>query len=652
MISDENYKFIDKGTGLIATAPYNFISLPKDICAPKGWAGIDVDQYKNAEALHDIYVQYLREQGEHSGYIEVDITTKTSTLVGGYGEKSGESSFFTIQNKQPLIPGSSIRGMIRNLFKIVTASSFREDEDFTEKSLYYRSLAAPKYARELQSTYMGEMRLDNRITKAKTRDLRKRGFLVRTRDVNGVQWRMYLCAPSTNKDGKVAKSANQDQNYKGEVKWEKNGNIVSTKVTINCINGEDENKDKNNVYTFIWKKGAEYIVPNHVIEAYRLDEKRNGLDVLTDCAITGSEAKDYSGITNADLMAPCFFTLDGGQVAHFGAPLYYRIPYRSSIGSHIPKTLKTKKVDYTDLVFGLKEYWGGRLSFGDATLSKDFFEKGNCLDEQEVSVALLGPNPTSFQLYLDQGEKGNRLHWDNTEADIRGIKYYWHRPETTNESDSEKITTKCKNRVKPGVTFTGKVYFKSLTTEELGALCKVLFMGTGNHGEEFGTRNEGRQFKIGKGKSIGWGSVEIRSKLFLERENSYSERAMWSEEGIVPMYNEISLEGDSQSVDALIDVFDEYAKQAMGASNHKTLEKAIKELYYMMDPEVLKTDCVKKTTMMTLPEANNKTGNKQQDRNNRNNAQKDRRLIDRTALYPVEKFIDVSLDGQFRKKNE
>ena len=84
-------KFIDKrNSGLIATAPYNFVSLPTDICVPKGWKGIDVDN----EAIYDSYLTYVRDFGTYSGYIEVDITTKTSTLVGGYGDSRQLPSWY------------------------------------------------------------------------------------------------------------------------------------------------------------------------------------------------------------------------------------------------------------------------------------------------------------------------------------------------------------------------------------------------------------------------------------------------------------------------------------------------------------------------------------------------------------------------------
>lgn len=632
-------KFIDRKSRSIATVPYNFVPLRKDICEPKGWNNVEIDKDKGCQdkgklkRLYNTYVQYVHDCGEHSGYIEVDITTRTSTLIGEYDEDTNDSagnrtsSFFSIQKDQPIIPGSSLRGMVRNLFKTVTASSFRAGEDFTEKTLYYRSFAAPKHALGSKEAYMKTMRLRKGET-------RKRGFLVRIREAKGVQWRMYECAPVRN-DKYVTRPPTE------KVDWSKFGTTKTVEVIIDCINQPlEENKKKrmdniggrvddieskvNNKYMFKWSNNRGYTVPEYVIEAYRDDTKRVGLDVLKKSALTGSDVAEFLKIPNADFVAPCFFTVSGNQVIHFGAQMYYRIPYKKSIEKHVPDTLKTGRVDYTDLVFGLKEYWGGRVSFEDAKLSEAVLRENKFLDRRLQSVALLGPNPTSFQLYLDQEKDDLCLHWDS-DADIRGVKHYWHREEGDNEG-AEKVTTKCKNRVRPGVTFKGKVYFKSLTNEELGALCKVLFMGTGNHGGEFGTRNEKRQYKIGKGKSIGWGSVSMTSKLFLEREDSYAKKEMWSADGIMPLYNEIPLEGKQNSVDALIAAFDCYTKEVM-KEQHQSLKEGMETLYKMMNPDALGEHQDEKTKMMPINDSN------------------DKRFANRTSLLPVEKFINVSLNG-------
>lgn len=663
-------KFVDGSCGLIATAPYNFVPLPTDICIPKDWN--DVNEYlsksddeNNKEPkeiekkLYNKYVQYVHDYGKHSGYIEVDITTRTSTLIGEYYEDSKDeriASFFSIQKKKPIIPGSSLRGMVRNLFKTVTASSFRDGEDFTDKTLYYRSFAAAKDAPAVRAkdAYVTSMQIGEN-------ESRRRGFLVRIREAKGVQWRMYECAPVSN-DKYVTLAPTK------KVDWSKFESTKTVEVIISCIKQpKEKNKIKrldkrerqldnkknrvNNKYSFKWCKDKEYIVPESVVEAYREDTKRVGLDVLGGAALKSSKVKEFLDIPNIDLIAPCFFTVDPitNYVDHFGAQLYYRIPYKKSIKEHVLNTLNTKRVDYTDLVFGLKEYWGGRVSFEDAKLSLEFFEEDEFLDTTLRSVALLGPNPTSFQLYLDQDGDNQCLHW-NDDATIRGVKHYWHREEGQNEG-AEKVSTKCKIRVKPGVTFKGKVYFKSLTNEELGALCKVLFMGTGNNDGEFGTRNEERQYKIGKGKSIGWGSVSITSKLFLERKDSYTRKVMWSADGIVPLYEKIPLDGEDRSVDTWIEIFDCYAKDAMDGQ-YESLEKGMKSLYYMMNPKALGENDTQKTTMMTIPKAKKKIYVNGKLKKSEEKEDEDRRLLDRISLLSAEDFINASLEGQLPEKTE
>lgn len=677
-------KFIDgsdDGCGLIATAPYNFVPLPKDICVPKDWN--DVNKYlskfdnendkqlKEAKKeLYNKYVQYVHDYGKHSGYIEVDITTRTSTLIGEYDEDTSDSagnrtsSFFSIQKKKPVIPGSSLRGMVRNLFKTVTASSFREGEDFTDKTLYYRSFAAAKDtpAVRAKEAYVTSMQIGEN-------ESRRRGFLVRIREAKGVQWRMYECAPVSN-DTYVTLAPTK------KVDWSKFKSNKTVEVIISCIKQpKEKNKIKrldkrerqldnkknrvNNKYSFKWCKDKEYIVPESVVEAYREDTKRKGLNVLLgkedskecEVALKGHKVAELTKIPNADLITPCFFTVDPitNYVDHFGAQLYYRIPYKKSIKEHVPNTLNTNRVDYTDLVFGLKEYWGGRVSFEDAKLSAEFFEEDEFLDTTLKSIALLGPNPTSFQLYLNQDKDEQCLHW-NDDVDIRGVKHYWHREEGHN-AGTDKVTTKCRNRVRPGVIFKGKVYFKSLTNEELGALCKVLFMGTGNHGGEFGTRNEKRQYKIGKGKSIGWGSVSMTSKLFLEREDSYAKEEMWSAGGIVPLYEEMPLDEADRSVDTWIEMFDCYARDAMD-EQYESLEKGMNSLYYMMNPEALGENSTEKTTIMTIPKPKKKIYVNGKLKEPEVKEDEDRRLLDRISLLSVEEFVNASLEGQLPEKTE
>lgn len=621
--------FADNKKTIIAEAPYNFISLPNDICEPhKMWNNPrrstapvmiedengnikeNVNATKHArETICDIYEEYIQKHGEHSGYVELKITTTRDTLVGMPTEKPGESIFFSIKNNEPMIPGSSLRGMTRNLFKIMTASGFRADEDFNERVLYYRDIASADDSSELKGEYSRNHYNDNEANILG-------GFLVRIRVNDGsTKWRVY-------RDSSLdLKAKEQPRGKTTTIDWklfdeaikkiENSTKLVevsglSCKVKVNLIGTQPSNE-----YTITWESKDFYTVDDTTIQAY-LDDARRGKNSINllykqgkkdEYGVSGGalESKNLErllGVEGVDMIAPCFFVLDQdtGKVKHFGHTKYYRIPYNYSIADRVPSNLKMQYVDFTDLVFGLKEFWGGRVYFGDARLEKND-ENGILKDESKIyrdtpmESILLGGNPTSYQMYLVQKDISERVHWNHDKAEIRGVKQYWHRfkVEPYLPDKNAAIVSKLSNVVKVGNVFKGKVYFKNLTTEELGALCKVLFIATGvsnykaieESDDNITTRDDSRRFKIGKGKSIGLGTIDIQSMLFLERQDEYSQDDMWTENGITPL-QAIPLDTGAQNVDKFISDFDAHVKSTMSNTARKYLEDGLKDLYEMM----------------------------------------------------------------------
>ncbi|HAA86401.1 MAG TPA: hypothetical protein DCE14_08675, partial [Kosmotogaceae bacterium] len=102
-----------------AHAPYNFVPLNESI----------VPAERNEIPPFDRYSTDLL-----SGYLEIDIDVKTPLYVR---RKARDARFFEI-NGEPIIPGSSIRGMIRTLLEIASYSRMI----FVDDSRYYfRSFA-------------------------------------------------------------------------------------------------------------------------------------------------------------------------------------------------------------------------------------------------------------------------------------------------------------------------------------------------------------------------------------------------------------------------------------------------------------------------------------------------------------------------------
>ena len=97
----------------------------------------------------DSYRDHVTQTGTHTGYIDLTITTETPLFIGGPSKQEDTTplEFYGGQNN-PTIPGSSLKGMVKEIFKIVTASSFRPYQrgtglgDFEDRYLYFRDVAS------------------------------------------------------------------------------------------------------------------------------------------------------------------------------------------------------------------------------------------------------------------------------------------------------------------------------------------------------------------------------------------------------------------------------------------------------------------------------------------------------------------------------
>ncbi|MEI6047130.1 MAG: RAMP superfamily CRISPR-associated protein [Chloroflexota bacterium] len=116
-----------------AHAPYNFIPLP--------------DKVAKAETLpdHDCY-----DTTRKSGYFDVTLTTETPLYIRGLitqqeasqrDEHKNKPDFFQYGGK-PVIPGSSLRGMLRNLVEIIAFGKIAQVSG--KPKIFFRAVAADK----------------------------------------------------------------------------------------------------------------------------------------------------------------------------------------------------------------------------------------------------------------------------------------------------------------------------------------------------------------------------------------------------------------------------------------------------------------------------------------------------------------------------
>jgi len=444
-----------------AHAPYNFIPL-NDIVVP----GEEVPAFD----------RYYKDRC--SGFIDFNLKTITPLYIR---KESGSSDFFSIKDKVK-IPGSSLRGMIRTIVEIAAFGKFNFVND---SRFYFRSLA--DRCKPFKDYYT--QKICNR----------KAGYLVFEND-------KYYIQPA--KDFEPFEDTSREFEYEfdaSELKWK-------------IWSGRVGDRKRNNWKVFkIDSSQTRLEIPEEDIDYYKNDKNRgkkvNELDILT-------RAKDKTRFGNG---VPVFYSeyndSNHNKRIAFGHTAFFRLPYEKTVLDHVPDVLRNKGVvDISEAIFGVENKFASRVFFEDLELNEG--QKDDIFLPETSPKILREPKPTTFQHYLEQNQPSDLKHWDSG-AKIRGYKLYWHR--NTSDNSCEQYSWdkgEIKNDddhtiikpVKRNVGFSGRVRFENLSTIELGALLFALELP------------EGCLHKIGMGKPLGLGSVEIavNSLNIINRERRYS----------------------------------------------------------------------------------------------------------------------------------
>lgn len=633
-----------------ARTPYNFVKLNKDILNTP--LGTYIVQQDDEAILTEEYMDFVKSEGKYSGYFNIELTNKTPLYIGS------KNGFFSAAG-EVVVPGSSVRGCLKNIFKIITCSAFRADKDnadVEDSKLYFRDMASP--FKPLKKLYLSKMISDDARKTLKT----KAGLLVKDKKDR------YYIIPSEYEaqKGKYFNGVKYVNGYTGY-------NKVAVYVGINPTPRLQKNERKGSA-CIIWH--ADYVdvftgemqnkkafyrlkkpdwnnkltVDAELIETYRADierrfsseNKKKGLYNLldTDMAVSGEKPVvkkldvnpyvdivkiPYEKLTsgkfgnkpifknlrcevNEDLpeikneeqrlknlkdnvlvpgarinflenakeyvrIVPCFYTVENGRVKAFGTNPYFRIPYNKGIADHVPANLKINKIDFADAVFGYRDKWGGRVFFEDLYLKdgvRAVFEKP---DKHKI---LMGPQPTSFQFYLEPKDN-EAATWDDG-TNIRGYKLYWHKKCDWQDRGNAKNSSLQKEiqPLKPGHTFIGRIRFENLCKIELGALCALFTLGA----------EKNICYKMGMGKPLGMGTVKITGNLFLQGPDYYTH--LFTKQST---FDECDEPAD---ITGFANAFYEYVKAELENSNVKNEYKyyleRLQELRYIMSVDKITND--------------------------------------------------------------
>ncbi|PPT10422.1 DUF324 domain-containing protein [Geitlerinema sp. FC II] len=471
--------------------------------------------------------------------------------------------FFYIdeETKLPVIPGSSLRGMMRTLVEIASFGKIERVSD--NQRLFFRAVGSnPKkesWGKEYKQyvtpkqVKAGYLQKDNKgwyIQPAMEKKNLTFAWVKQT-DINLPEFKKFdnknyepqyirvsykRLAWKFNKQGKVITKRLFADNVYSPDKYPQNQGVLVT--SGNMKQGDEDSPRRNHCLIFEIDKNFDnrLSLDRTSIEHYR--------NALTDFQKQSPFDNEW-GILQENENRPVFYSPPKNEskvIGFFGHSPNFRIPYSPEGDGHattvvdfLPDDLKDIAiVDLADAIFGfarnekqpnkVKQSHAGRVFFSDAKYKSD--ENGIWYTENKNDIiipqTLASPKPTTFQHYLVQPEetkadKKNLKHYASKPVDetvIRGHKLYWHKgsdpdfkhPNPEESSDTQLTEIK---PVKKGVTFEFTIYFENLSDVELGALIWVLDIAG----------NDNYRLKLGMGKPLGMGAVKIESKLYLSDRN-------------------------------------------------------------------------------------------------------------------------------------
>lgn len=583
-----------------ASAPYNFVPLPEVVVTA-------VDE-ANDLPDHDRYYP-----DRHTGYFEVTLTTKSPLYVRcpftreefdldeqdkdrngrkvdnqtRYADriKNTPHFFYTHDPNLPVIPGSSLRGMLRSVLEIV---SYGKMQWVTDKRLIYRAVGDPS---SLGAHYREQMLGPNKTASPNMHfdypSLQVKGGYLRRTDTG------WAIQPAREIHGEtfVHVEYSQAQPIIGGY-----GRQRVHDVFVQPVGRTSSNRGRRGpgnltlevaITPTVSATSAPGLVAAKLVESghmggrhpkhwhcaiYDPDPDKPLIPIPEEMWEIYQEDRDMTrGFPTRPLNGdgdPLFYLVDGaGNLVFFGPTMMFRLPYQQSIHQLIPEPLRDPlQADYADAIFGFvrrredfpsgqippqgdkRRAYAGRVFVTDAVLEEG--QTDYWLSDEPITPKILTtPKPTAFQHYLTQQEPDdkNKLdHYDSPpphETVIRGHKLYWHQglsPELGLTLDQirefiederarlgQLATTSTQHTqfkpVKPDVRFTFRIYFENLSDRELGALCWAL--------HPLGDPTKEYCHHLGMGKPLGMGAVKLEARLHItDRPSRYSslfERDGW-----------------------------------------------------------------------------------------------------------------------------
>ncbi len=515
---------------------YNFVPAPteEEVYKPE-WAN---------QVSHDIPFS----DGE-SGEIELKITAQTPIFIrNGHKKDAVENEFshyFDDNGKKVyFIPGSSLKGMFRNVLEIMSFSRMNmnlvNDDRYSYRDLSRAdSLYMTNYKKyKIQAGWLTQ-KADGSWKIEECADL---AFIHHEElTISKIPFRqLFLGKQPNEKTAKykygivdsnllIAKFSISTQRLFGNVerniaKYDNNGllgTLIFTGQSSQRKEFEDPNrKSSGKVHEFVFFDSD---TPNIIEVPEKMQRDFKFIYYDNDKNNISADWKYWrENYLEKGKKIPVFFAKkDNGDLFHFGLSYMYKLPYQRSVHEMQPfKGYQNGRLDLATTIFGCsdekkKNMLKGRVFIGHAI---------NTSNSQVIGLKkeiLGGPKASYFPFYIEQKERDGKVSNYSTYEDdtkIRGYKRYpTHKNVSQGDYDARQLSNdKVFSKFTPlqaGSEFVCKIKFHNLRKEEIGALiASISFNG-----------NINCNHSLGGAKSFGYGRTKIEIVKLQFLENSVNE---------------------------------------------------------------------------------------------------------------------------------
>lgn len=518
-------------------APYNFVPFPNKVY-----------QYpKEKLAGHGQLSKELV-----TGELCYEVEAQTQIMVD-----NGKGEFHKDAKGRYAIPGSTMRGLIRNNVQILGLSGYEDDID--DYALMYRNVASgaekKRYSQILGAKQIPIGAGANKCTIGVLSNVRA-GYV---KNEGGKYYIYQTCVDSIRKEtgkmnyyvlserkivedylthkGKFSYPAFRPngrnilqheftrfrrEEYRGRVhyKGEPNKNYSPYYIPVSyevanlkdVVAVDEPGKCKKEGYAVSTGKMNEkkvvYIIP-------KMDDSKPAIAIpqddvrafMIDLKKKEKTLKRFGGREAFDLpkegeIKPVFYIQLSGRL-YFGFTPRLRLFYDHTVKEGLRQKCTAGKIDYNKAIFGYSGPEGSyksKVSFSDAVLLED----AKALKEQRLVLA--EPKPTSYLDYLkpvmERGGQQKGVTYNTDDFELRGVKQYWlHKQAPVNTGMQNQKNENIASVFRPldkHAKFKGKIRFQNLTQDELGLLLWAI-------------RLDGNCWmNVGKAKAFGYGAVSVK----------------------------------------------------------------------------------------------------------------------------------------------